>query len=63
MPWPLFPREGIPIPIVQEAEWDTVPIWMSVEKRKSFSPPLFEPQTAHPAASTILTVLSHPLSQ
>jgi len=29
-PWPLFPRKGALVPLVQEAEWDTVPIWMSV---------------------------------
>jgi len=38
-PLPLFPQEGALVPIIQEAEWDSVlPIWMIVEKKKSLFP-------------------------
>ena len=26
-PWPLYPREGDPVSIVQEAEWAPEPAW------------------------------------
>jgi len=35
-PWPLYPRQGTPVPTVQEARW---------------APPTIEPQTAKPITS------------
>jgi len=31
MPQPLYPWEGDPVPIVQEAGWAPCPVWMGTE--------------------------------
>jgi hypothetical protein len=31
MPWPLFTSGKDPVPIVQEAGWDSVPVWTGAE--------------------------------
>jgi hypothetical protein len=30
-PWPLYPRETDPVPIVYEAEWAPGPVWTGAE--------------------------------
>jgi hypothetical protein len=47
-PWPLYPRERAPVPIVQEAEWAPGPVWTV---RKSSPPPGFDSRTMQPVAS------------
>jgi hypothetical protein len=38
-PWLLYPREREPLPILQEAVWDLVPVWTGAE---NLAPPGFE---------------------
>jgi len=54
-----LPREGVLVPIVQEAEWDAVPIWMSVEKRKSLFPTTVQTSN-RPSCSKSLHWLCYP---
>jgi hypothetical protein len=42
MPWVLYPWKGAPVPIVQEAAWTVVLVWMGV---KILSLPWFQLQT------------------
>jgi hypothetical protein len=46
-PRPLYSQEGEPVPIVQEAGWESVPVWKG---QKNSRPPGFEPQTLQPVA-------------
>jgi hypothetical protein len=34
----IFPRGKTPVPFEKEAEWDTRPVWKSLEKRKYVAP-------------------------
>jgi hypothetical protein len=47
MPWPLYPWEGDPVPIVQEADWAP---WLSGRVWKISLPSEFDPQTVQPIA-------------
>jgi hypothetical protein len=44
-PWPLYPQERDPVPLVQEAEWLPEPV------RKISPPPEFDSRTVQPVAS------------
>jgi hypothetical protein len=48
MPLLLYPWEGDPVPIVQEAGWAPGPVWTGTENSL---PSGFEPQTVQPVAS------------
>jgi hypothetical protein len=37
-PRPLYPWERAPVPIVEEAGWETASFWTGVERRKSLAP-------------------------
>ena len=50
MPQPLYSWEGSPTPTVQQAGWDSRPVWTGV-KKNMFSAPELEPQTVQHVAS------------
>jgi len=55
-PWPLYPRKGDPVPIVQEAGWDPGPVWTGAE---NLNPPGIR-SPDRPARSESLYRLSYP---
>jgi hypothetical protein len=50
-PRPSHSREGVLVPIVEEARWAARPVWTCMEKRKSLPSQNFEPRTAQEVAS------------
>jgi hypothetical protein len=58
MPHPscFYSMETDPVPIIQEAEWATGPVWTGAE---NLAPPLgFDLWTIHPIVNSVLAVLS-----
>jgi len=52
MPQLLYPREGDPVPVVEEAVWALRPGWMAVEEKISSPPP-----TTHPPQGLNLRII------
>ena len=47
----LYPQKRDPIPITLETVWDLGSIWTDFKKRKSLTPPGFDPQTVQSVAN------------
>jgi hypothetical protein len=48
---PIYPRDRVPVPNVEEAGWAPESVCMSLEKRKSLSSAKFESRTVQHVAS------------
>jgi hypothetical protein len=56
MPWPLYPQERDPVPIVQEAGWAPGQVWMGEE----YLAPTSIQSPDHPVCSKLLYQLRYP---